>query len=203
VVTHRHTRVGIRTARCAVRHHVTLAGREADLTCEPKDLCFVQLLRAERASARERLPSYREPASDKPAGRTQEIFMGILNARTVSPSVHPRPASGGAADFFLASALPSPSDLAICRCERRAMRPTDVCHPNDCVYPRLVCSRFALAACAAGTPHGVLGSVRHDQGTGRFTTSAVRFGGSTYSTYPHDGCLTAFVMSVGVFFPRC
>lgn len=37
----------------------------------------------------------------------------------------------GATTFFLASALPSPSDLAIRRRERHAMLPTDVCHPNE------------------------------------------------------------------------
>jgi len=42
---------------------------------------------------------------------------------------------------------------------------------TNCVHPHRVCSRFALAAFAAGTPHGVSGSVRHDRGTGRFTTS--------------------------------
>jgi len=41
-----------------------LADGEADLTSESKDFCFVRPLRARRASARERLPSYREPASD-------------------------------------------------------------------------------------------------------------------------------------------
>jgi hypothetical protein len=33
------------------------------LTCESEDLCFALLVRARRASAQERLPSYREPAS--------------------------------------------------------------------------------------------------------------------------------------------
>jgi len=52
--------------------------------------------------------------------------------RTVSPSIHPRPASNGATDFLLASALScSPTGLATSRWRRRAMRPTDVCHPNE------------------------------------------------------------------------
>jgi hypothetical protein len=62
--------------------------------------------------------------------------------RTVSPSAHPRPTSGGATDFFLASALScSPTGLATSRWRRRAMRPTDVCHPNElrapapCAFP--------------------------------------------------------------------
>jgi hypothetical protein len=57
-------------------------------------------------------------------------------ARTVSPSVHPRPVSGGATDFFPASALSgSPTGLATSRWRRRAMRPTDVCHPIELRAP--------------------------------------------------------------------
>jgi len=55
--------------------------------------------------------------------------------RTGSPSVHPRSASGGATDFFLASALLPPTGLATSRWRRRAMRPTDVCHPNELRAP--------------------------------------------------------------------
>jgi hypothetical protein len=41
----------------------------------------------------------------KPTGRAHETFYRTVHTHTVSPSVHPRPASGGAANFFLASAL--------------------------------------------------------------------------------------------------
>jgi len=122
--------------------------------------------------------------------RTGKTNSCLLRTRTVSPSVHPRPASDGATNFFLASALHAPRDLAASRRERRAMRPTDFCHPNETyVYPHLVRSRLALAAFAAGTPHGVLGSVRHDRGTGRFTASknasAERGGCVTSCRLPH------------------
>jgi len=40
-----------------------LADGDAELTCEPEDLCFAAPVRVRRASARERLSSYREPAS--------------------------------------------------------------------------------------------------------------------------------------------
>jgi hypothetical protein len=60
----------------------------------------------------------------------------LLHTRTVSPSVHPRPASDGATNFFLASALHAPRDLAASRRERRAMRPTDICHPNETTCTR-------------------------------------------------------------------
>jgi hypothetical protein len=96
----------------------------------------------------------------------------ILHARTVSPSVHPRPASGGAADFFLASAL---------RDHHQALRPAGV-KDARCIRPisatqtklRVPAPRVFPArspAFAGGMPHGVFGSVRRDRGTGRFTTS--------------------------------
>jgi hypothetical protein len=71
----------------------------------------------------------------KPAGHACEDLFEIPFTRTVSPSAHPRPASGGATDFFLASALQSPTGLATSRCSRRAMRPTDVCHPIELRAP--------------------------------------------------------------------
>jgi len=55
--------------------------------------------------------------------------------RTVSPSARPRPASGGATNFFLASALCAPTGLATSRWRRRAMRPTDICHPIELRAP--------------------------------------------------------------------
>jgi len=91
--------------------------------------------------------------------------------RTVSPSAHPRPASVAAADFFPASALFHQQALRPLGAEdARCVRSISATQSNY-VYPRLVCSRLALATFAAGTPHGVLGSVRQDRGTGRFTTS--------------------------------
>jgi len=62
------------------------------------------------------------------------------------------------------------------------MRPTDVCHPNELRAPAPRAFPAPLATFAAGTSHGVLGSVRHDRGTGRFTTSEDRFGGPRCNT---------------------
>jgi hypothetical protein len=63
-------------------------------------------VKAGRAKARERLPSYRELASRNPQARPARTFL-IVNAfpRTVSPSLASCPASGGASRFLLASAL--------------------------------------------------------------------------------------------------
>ena len=66
--------------RCSI---VTpLAESDAKLTCEPEDLCFALPVRARRASARERLPSYREPASRNPQAVHTEAFR---NPRTRAP----------------------------------------------------------------------------------------------------------------------
>jgi len=63
------------------------------------------------------------------------------------------------------------------------MRPTDVCHPNELRAPAPRMFPAPHATFVAGTPHGVLGSARHDWGTGRFTTPEDRFGGSSSNTF--------------------
>jgi hypothetical protein len=97
-----------------------------------------------------------------------------LTTRTVSPFLHPRPASGGATNFLPASALfchqqafrpPGEEDA-------RCVQPTSATQ-TICVHPHLARSRLTLATFAAGSPHGVLGSAWHFRGPGRFTTSLV------------------------------
>jgi hypothetical protein len=65
--------------------------------------------------------------------------------------------------------------------DARCVQPMSATQTN-CVYPHLVCSRFALAAFAAGTPLGVLGSKRHDRGRRAFHDARDRFGGSRCNT---------------------
>jgi len=124
-------------------------------TCEPEDFCFAVPVRARRALARERLPSCREPASRNLQTMHTENFEEPVHMRTVSPSAHSCPASGGATNFFLASALsdhqqalrpPGGEDA-------RCVQPISATQSN-CVHPHLVHSRLALATFAAGTPHG-------------------------------------------------
>jgi hypothetical protein len=104
-VARRHARVGFLAARCAPQSTV-LAGGVLELTFQPKDFRFVPPVRAERAKARERLLSYREPSSRNPRpGLHVFLLRGAWSPRTVSPSLHPCPASGGASGFLPASAL--------------------------------------------------------------------------------------------------
>lgn len=80
--------------------------------------------------------------------------------RTVLPSTHPRSASGGATDFLPASALDLPTDLAIDRQGRRAMRRTDVCHPIESRAPAPRSFPVPCTPCEAWTPRGGFGSAQ-------------------------------------------
>ena len=76
-VTRRHTRVGILvSARCAVRNHASSRRVIRSLTYESEDFCFASPVRERRASARERLLSYREPASRNPQDVHPETRLG-------------------------------------------------------------------------------------------------------------------------------
>jgi len=180
-----------------------LADDEVELTFESKGCASPEPVRARRAVARERLSSYREPASFHPQAVNTETDLVPGFTRTVSPSLHPRLASGDATDFLLASALsfhqqplraPGGEDA-------RCVQPTSATH-TICVHPHLARSRLALATFAAGSPHGVLGSVRHsgDLDVSRRPWSLrriVQHSRNSSSTASRPG-----VTSVGVFFPR-
>jgi hypothetical protein len=124
--------------------------------------------------------------------------------RTVSPSLHPRSASGGATDFLQASALsihqqalrpPGGEDA-------RCVQPTSATQ-TICVHPHLSRSRLATATFAAGRPHGVLGSAWYFRGPGRFTTSSVASADRFQPSRELEStALRPSDTSVGVFFPR-
>jgi hypothetical protein len=125
-----------------------------------------------------------------------------VHTRTVSPSVHPRPASGGATNFFLASALFHHSALRPTgREDTRCDRPMSATHTNY-VHPHLARSQLALATFAAGTPHGVLGSVTWDWGTECFTTLETASADRHPVQLSVSTALRPSETSVGVFFPR-
>ena len=119
-----------------------------------------------------------------PQAVNRENDLQSLTTRTVSPSAHPRPASVAAADFFLASALHHHETLRPRGAEdARCVRPISATQTRY-VHSHRVCSRLALATSAAGTPHGVLGSVRHDRGDRTFHDVRARFGGSPATRFP-------------------
>jgi hypothetical protein len=129
----------------------------------------------------------------KPAGRAPgNSIREPVHTRTVSPSVHPRSASGGATNFFPASALVPPPGLATERQRRHAIRPTDVCHPYElrAPAPRAFSARSRHFR-GGDTPRSLgLRDVRLRDRV--FHDTRDRFGGSSSGTNPALYCLTAW-----------
>jgi len=157
VVTRRHVRIGVHTLRPMRYPSKTRPCGlvQEGLNLRARGLCFDPPVRVSRAKAQERLPSYREAASFYTCSPLAKITFGSpLRTRTVSPSTHPRPASGGATNFLLASALSHQSALQpFGEKDARCVRPTSATQSN-CVHPHLVCSQLALTTFAAGRPRG-------------------------------------------------
>jgi hypothetical protein len=141
------------SARCAVFRPFTLRLREEGVDPRARGLCFGLPVRARRAEARERLPSYREPArfyTCRPPRRKTVRFASP--ARTVSPSVHPCPASARLrTSSWLAPSLHQQVLRPPGEEDARCVQPTSATQSN-CVHPHLVCSQLALATFAAGRP---------------------------------------------------
>jgi hypothetical protein len=114
------------------------------------------------------------------------------HTRTGSPSAHPRPASGGATDFFLASALLPPTGLATSRWRRRAMRPTDVCHPIDLRAPAPRTFPARSRHFRSGDAPRRLRLRAVNRGTRRFTTSETASADRSCNANPILYCLTAW-----------
>jgi len=100
-----------------------------------------------------------------------ETFKGPEFTRTVSPSVHPRFASGDATDFFLASALCSQQALRPPGERRRTMRPTDICHPIELRVPAPRAFPARSRHFRSGDAPQSLRLCAVNRGTGCFTTS--------------------------------
>jgi hypothetical protein len=107
VVTRRHARVGLRTARCAADDICLLRGGDAcSLTCEPR----VPARPAGKGLMRgcPRMPSVVSTSlraeTHRPVARAIRIGKRLL-PRTGSPFLRSCPASGGASSFLPASAL--------------------------------------------------------------------------------------------------
>jgi hypothetical protein len=159
VVTARHTPVELRLARCAFPFRSRLfrvgpgsedlatltlvrklsRARGRGLTCQPSGSRLARPVRAIRTWIRERLPSYREPASRNLQAKTHVIpGLECVSLRTVSPSLHSCPASGGASSFLPASALDSHEALRLPGSEdARCVRSTSATQ-TTCVHPYLM-----------------------------------------------------------------
>jgi hypothetical protein len=105
VVTRRHTRVGILYPPDVLSVITLLADGDADLNLRVRGL-LLRLAGEGKTGIGPRTPFIvSRTCEPKPTGRTHETVKRTVHTHTVSPSVHSRPASGGAANFFLASAL--------------------------------------------------------------------------------------------------
>jgi len=137
VVTRRHVRTGfrcIRPMRCPSKTRPFGLVKEG-LNLRARGPCFDLPVRVRRAKAQERLPSYREAASFYTCSPRVLETLGHLHERApfrLLPIRAPRQAVLRTS-FWLA--LQSPTDLAIYRPSKRAMRSTDVCHPIELRAP--------------------------------------------------------------------
>jgi hypothetical protein len=173
------------------------------LPASQRGFCVALPVKARRAKARERLPSCCEPASRNPTGRMVGSFLRDPSTRAPVRLLSIRaPASGGATDFFLASALSNHHPALRPKGEEgaRCVQPTSATQSN-CVHPHLVRSRFAPPLSQRG---GLTETKAPCGTTGDRTFHDVRdrFGGSSCER----GILILLpdgrAMSVGVFFPR-
>jgi len=93
------------SARRAVQVRPRLAAEgRSGVDLRARGPCVVLPVKARRAEPENAFHRIEHLQAINPQAVSRRLF-GILHPRTVSPSVHPRPASGGAANFFLASAL--------------------------------------------------------------------------------------------------
>jgi len=161
IVTRRHTRVGILvSARCAVRRHRSSRMVMRSLTYESEDFCFALPVR-EKTGICPRTPFIvSRTCKPKPAGRAagnlfREPFtrasFRLLSIRAPRQAVL-RTSS------WLAPSDHHPALQPEGREDTRYDQPMSATHTNY-VHPHLARSQLALATFAAGTPHGVLGSV--------------------------------------------
>jgi hypothetical protein len=161
-VTRRHTRVGILIPP-DVLSEIKRSSRRMmrSLTYESEDFCFALPVRERRASARERLPSCRELASRNP----QDVSAKTLgNSLSRAPfrllSIRAPRQTRLRTSSRLAPSYHHPASRPNGREDTRCDRSISATHTNY-VHPHLARSQLALATFAAGTPHGVLGSVKH------------------------------------------
>lgn len=114
--------------------------------------------------------------------------------RTVSPSLHPCPASGSASGFLLASALSLHEPLRTPGAEdARCVQPTSATRTND-VHPSAVRSRLSQTAFTAwDAPQHSEDVALRDRGNEHFHDA--RSALASFSAAPRTRCPRAFVLA--------
>jgi len=153
VVTRRHGRVGLLTARSAARD-TRLAEHAPRIHLRAEGLCHAEPVRARRAAARERLPSYCEPASFHP--RTDRALFPMKERacdrapfRLLSTRA-PRQAVLRASSRLAPSLATRPCDLPAGQ-DARCVQPTSATRTKN-VYPYAVRSWLLEPLSRPGTP---------------------------------------------------
>jgi len=179
-------------------------------TCEPKDPVCTS--RKGRAGKSPRTPSVvSRTCEPKPTSRPcAYVFSESASSRTGSPFLGSCPASAVLrASFRLAPCSSHHDLLREPRWTRRAMRPTNFCHPNDDTCTRTSCVPDSLRGFHRVDVPRALGARATWSRDRVLHGTRERFGGSVRdtrclllplaSTSPCLGCASE---SVGVFFPR-
>lgn len=184
-----------------------------ELTCWSEDRASPWRLRPRRAIAQERLPSCWKPASFHPQAACCENRLDPLNLPAPIRLLSIRaPASGGATDFFLASALfdHHPTLRSTGEEDARRVQPTSATQTNY-VHPHLARSRLTPQLSLRGrptetkAPYDIVRDVSVaalDRGYGRFTTSDIASADRHCVLTSSSNPSRAGDTSVGVFFPR-
>lgn len=140
-------------------------------------------------------------AFDPQAAHEEKLIVCPSYTRTVSPSVPPCSASGGATDFFPASALRHHQALRPGGGEdARCVRSTSATHTKTCT--RTSCVPGSSRHFRGGDAPRSLRLRTAGPGDRTFHDVRDRFGLDRVRHGPHEECLTASVMSAGVVFPR-
>jgi hypothetical protein len=174
------------------------------LTYESEDFCFASPVRERRASARERLLSYREPASRNPQDVHTETRLGNPHARAPFRLLSiraPRQA------VLRTSSWLAPSDLHPALRpnggeDTRCDRPISATHTNY-VHPHLARFQLALTGFPVGDAPRSLGLRDACWRTGCFTTPETASADHEPAASLEPTAFRPSGTSVGVFFPRC
>jgi len=168
------------SARSAAQRRRSLRTSDPGLNLRVRGPCIALPVRAERAEPENAFHRVENLQAETRRPKARKLVSNRTHAHRFAfcPSAL---RVSGATDFFLASALSrSPAGLATSWWRRRAMRPTDFCHPYESCA---LAPRAFPARCRGLRRVEALRNLRFrrvDRGTGCFHDTRDRFGGSSF-----------------------